>query len=79
MLQAKFPTPQSIHLGSMSALSVNHDNVVVRELTLDGALVIEGAEETEIVVDGLRVQQEQGWEWRALEDDSSAEEHERIR
>lgn len=63
----------------MSALSVNHDNVVVRELTLDGALVIEGAEETEIVVDGLRVQQEQGWEWRALEDDSSAEEHERIR
>ena len=79
VLQAKFPAPEKIHLASNATLFINHDNVVLEDLSLDGALVVEGGKESVIIVDGLSVMHSQGWEWRALKDGDNAAEHEKIR
>ena len=60
-------------------LFIDHDKVVIQELDLDGALVVEGTEGVSVAVKGLHIRQDKGWEWRALHDGDDAEEHEKIR
>ena len=60
-------------------LFINHNKVVIQELDLDGALVVEGAEGASIAVKGLNIRQDKGWEWRALKNADDAQEHEQIR
>lgn len=78
-LQAKFPSPSQVHLGTEAALYINHDRVVVQDLHLDGAMVVEGAKDAFITIDGLRIAHDQGWEWEALREGVSAKEDEQIR
>ena len=78
LMQAKFPSPEQVHLHCDAMLYINHSDVAVECLDLDGALVVEGQQGSSITIDGLQVHNE-GWEWQPLEDSSSAAEHERIR
>lgn len=78
-MQAKFPSPSQVHLGKNAALVINHDKVVIQDLNLDGALVVEGTKDKPIIIHGLSIAQSQGWEWQALRDGANAEEHEKIR
>lgn len=78
LLQAKFPSPEKIHLHCNAMLYINHPDVQVRSLDLDGAMVVEAHPGTTITIDGLQVCN-RGWEWQPLKEGSSAAEHERIR
>ena len=59
-------------------LYINHPDVQVQSLDLDGALVVDAHPGAAITIDGLRVRN-RGWEWQALKKGNSAAEHERIR
>ena len=78
LLQAKFPSPEQVHLHRDAMLYINHSDVSVECLDLHGALVVEGQQGSSITIDGLQVHNG-GWEWLPLEESSSAAEHERIR
>ncbi len=59
-------------------LFINHANVQVRSLDLKGALVVEGQQDVDITIDGLKVNNA-GWHWHALQDTDNSEEHQKIR
>lgn len=59
-------------------LYINHSDVYVKSLDLDGALVVEGQQGSTVTIDGLQVHNK-GWEWQPLKESSSTAEHERIR
>lgn len=59
-------------------LYINHFDVQVQSLDLDGALVVEAEPGASITIDGLQVHN-RGWEWQPLKEGNSAAEHERIR
>lgn len=77
-LQARFPSPEKVHLHCDAMLCINHPEVYVRSLDLDGALVVEGQHGSTITIDGLQIHNE-GWEWQSLSEGNSAAEHEKIR
>lgn len=77
-LQARFPYPERVHLHHDAVLCINHPDVYVCSLELDGALVVEGREGSTITIDGLQIHNE-GWEWQSLKEGNSAAEHEKIR
>lgn len=77
-LQARFPSPEKVHLHHDAMLCITHPDVYVHSLDLDGALVVEGQQESTITIDGLQLHNE-GWEWQSLKEGNSAAEHEKIR
>lgn len=78
LLQAKFPSPARIHLHRNAMLYIDHFDVQVQSLDLDGALVVEAQPGASVTIDGLQVHN-RGWEWQPLKEGNSAAEHEKIR
>ena len=78
LLQAKFPSPDNVHLHRDAMLYINHADVHVQSLDLDGALVVEAQPGSTITIDGLYIHN-QGWEWQPLKEGNGSAEHERIR
>ena len=77
-MQAKFPSPDQVHIDQDAVLYINHAGVQVCSLDLKGALVVEGRPGADITIDGLKVDNA-GWEWHALTDNEASEEHQKIR
>ncbi|KAL3138028.1 hypothetical protein ABBQ38_005262 [Trebouxia sp. C0009 RCD-2024] len=77
-LKAKFPSPARIHLHRNAMLYIDHFDVQVQSLDLDGALVVEAQPGASVTIDGLQVHN-RGWEWQPLKEGNSAAEHEKIR
>ena len=77
-LQARFPSPSQVHLSQDAMLHIDHADVQIQSLQLDGALVVRADHDSPIVIDDLNVNN-QGWEWRPLTDGDDAAEHEKIR
>ncbi|DBA78953.1 TPA: hypothetical protein ACH3X1_008826 [Trebouxia sp. C0004] len=77
-LKGRFPCPDQVHIGQDAMLYINHPNVQVRSLDLTGALVVEGRQDVDITIDGFKVNNA-GWQWHALQDTDSNEEHQKIR
>ena len=70
--------PDKVHIHQDAVLYINHPDVQVQSLDLQGALVVEAQQGTAITIDGLKIQNE-GWEWQPLHDNDTAAEHEMIR
>lgn len=78
LVQAKFPSPDQVHIDQDAMLYINHAGVQVLSLDLNGALVVEGGLGANITIDGLKVNNA-GWEWHALTENEASEEHQKIR
>ena len=59
-IRQKFPNPEKIKINSRSTLVVRGENVIIANLDLSGALVVDVKDEEECIIDGLVVQNE-GW------------------
>lgn len=69
-LAKSFPNPSQIKMSSTSALIVEGDDVVIKEMDLDGALHIKVSPGTKVVFDKIQVKNN-GVEFRVLEDVTS--------
>jgi len=68
-----------VRLSKDSALVINGGaQVHIKSLDLDGALLIDTAPDTKLVVDGLTLQNK-GWKWHALNPDKPMTEEQMIR
>ena len=59
-IRARFPAPEKVKISSRSTLIVRGDKVVVKNLDLSGALVVDVKDGKECTIDGLVIQNE-GW------------------
>jgi UDP-sugar pyrophosphorylase len=59
-LKERFPTPEKVKISPRSTLVVRGNKVTIRELDLDGALVVDVPDGEECIIDGLTVKND-GW------------------
>ena len=59
-IRLKFPNPDKVKISARSTLVVRGENVLISNLDLSGALVVDVKDKESCVVDGLVVQNE-GW------------------
>ena len=59
-IRQKFPHPELVKISARSTLLVRGENVIINNVDLSGALVIDVKDDQECVIDGLEVQNE-GW------------------
>lgn len=64
-LSASFPGGSAVKISNTSTLIIDARSIVVKSLTLDGALVIRAAPGAIVTVDGLTVKNK-GWSFKAL-------------
>ena len=71
LLKQKLPCPDRISITSRSTLVVSGQNVIIEELDLDGALVIQVEAGGKLTIKSLKVVN-QGWTFTELDDASQA-------
>jgi UDP-sugar pyrophosphorylase len=65
LLQAKV-APGALHLTPRAALVIDGRDIEVRNLRLDGALIVRAVPGAHVLIDGLSVSNA-GWEWASLD------------
>lgn len=66
-VQAK-SQPACIRMSLRSVLVIGAPHVEIRDLVLDGTLLVDAAPEAQVLIDGLHVENK-GWRWMALKPD----------
>ena len=71
LLKAKLPSPQKVSISAGSTLVVSGEAIVIEQLTLDGALVLEVAKGGKLTIKSLDVKND-GWAFEELDDERYA-------
>ena len=70
--------PACLRISQRSVLVINAPKAEIRDLVLDGTLLVDAAPEAEVLIDGLHVENK-GWRWMALKPDKPMTEEMAIR